>query len=71
MGIVTPRYRAHYLAMPSLSPIESEFTSTEEAEAYDAWFHAKVESVLANLSPDISHQEAVSRIDAVLDRFEA
>ena len=28
--------------MGELSPIESEFATTEDAEAYDAWFRAKV-----------------------------
>ena len=30
--------------MTKLTPIESEFATTEEAEAYDAWFRAEVEA---------------------------
>ncbi|HEY1224080.1 MAG TPA: hypothetical protein VGE54_02530 [Brevundimonas sp.] len=52
--------------MPALSPIESEFASTEEAEAYDAWFRSKVQKSLADPRPPIPHDEAVARIDAVL-----
>jgi hypothetical protein len=33
--------------MPTvLSPIESEFATTEEAEAYERWFRAKVQESL-------------------------
>ena len=40
------------ITMPALSPIESEFASTEEAEAYDVWFRAKVQEAL----DEIMHQ---------------
>lgn len=52
--------------MPALSPIESEFASTEEAEAYDVWFRARVQKSLADPRPPIPHDEAVARIDAAL-----
>lgn len=55
--------------MAKLDPIVSEFATTEEAEAYDVWFRAKVERSLADTRPPIPHDEAVARIDAVLDRF--
>ncbi len=54
--------------MPALDPIESEFASTEEAEAYDAWFRAKVERSLANPGPGIPHDEAMARVKAVIDK---
>ena len=50
--------------MPALSPIESEFASTEEAEAYDAWFRAKVQEALADTRPDVAHDEVVARVKA-------
>lgn len=50
--------------MPALSPIESEFASTEEAEAYDAWFRARVEEALADERPDVPHDEVVARVKA-------
>jgi hypothetical protein len=53
--------------MPALDPIESEFASTEEAEAYDAWFRAKVERSLANPGPGIPHDEVMARMKAIID----
>ena len=50
--------------MPALSPIESEFASTEEAEAHDAWFRAKVQEALADTRPDIPHDEVVAQVKA-------
>ncbi|MFN3669769.1 MAG: hypothetical protein ACK4VY_10705 [Brevundimonas sp.] len=54
--------------MPALDPIESEFASTEEAEAYDAWFRAKVERSLADTRPPIPHAEAMAHVKAIIDR---
>lgn len=54
--------------MPALSPIESEFASTEEAEAYDIWFRAKVERSLADTRPPIPHDEAMAHVKAIIDR---
>ena len=54
--------------MPALSPIESEFASTEEAEAYDVWFRAKVERSLADTRPPIPHDEAMAYVKAIIDR---
>ena len=52
--------------MAKLDPIASEFATPEEAEAYDAWFRAKVEASLADTRPAIPHDEAVARLDAIL-----
>ena len=54
--------------MPALSPIESEFASTEEAEAYDAWFRAKVREALDDPTPPIPHDEVVRRVKATIER---
>lgn len=54
--------------MPALDPIVSEFASTEEAEAYDAWFRAKVQKSLANPGPGIPHEEVVRRINETIER---
>jgi hypothetical protein len=48
--------------MAKLSPIESEFETTEEAEAYDAWFRAKVQKALDDPRPSIPHDEAMAEI---------
>jgi hypothetical protein len=54
--------------MTKLSPIESEFATTEEAEAYDAWFRAKVEKALNSTKPLIPHDEAMARIRAIIQK---
>ncbi|MDO7843271.1 type II toxin-antitoxin system RelB family antitoxin [Sphingomonas immobilis] len=54
--------------MTKLTPIESEFASTEEAEAYDAWFRAKVEKSLASTKPRIPHDRAMAMAQAVIDK---
>jgi hypothetical protein len=54
--------------MTKLTPIESEFASTEEAEAYDAWFRAKVEKSLASTKPRIPHDQVMAMAQAVIDK---
>jgi hypothetical protein len=46
--------------MTKLSPIESEFATTEEAEAHDAWVRAKVEKALASTKPRIPHDQVMA-----------
>ncbi|MEP7351516.1 MAG: stability determinant [Sphingorhabdus sp.] len=46
--------------MNAQSPIVSEFETTEKAEAYEAWLRAKVTASLADDSPSVSHDEAMS-----------
>lgn len=55
--------------MAKFSPIESEFASTEEAEAYDAWFRAKVEKAMNSTKRRIPHDEAMARVRAVIDSY--
>ncbi|AJP71030.1 type II toxin-antitoxin system RelB family antitoxin [Sphingomonas hengshuiensis] len=57
--------------MAKLSPIESEFESTEAADAYDAWFRAKIEARMASKAPGIPHDEAMARVQVILDRRKA
>jgi hypothetical protein len=52
--------------MAALSPIESEFASTEEAEAYDVWFRAKVQEALANPGPGIPHDQVMAEMQAII-----
>jgi hypothetical protein len=54
--------------MAKLDPIVSEFDTTEQAEAYDAWFRRKVQKSLDDPRPPIPHDDAVARLDAVLAR---
>jgi hypothetical protein len=56
--------------MSTLSPIESEFATTEEAEAYDRWFRAKVRASLADKRPSLSHDTAMSEMDAIITEAE-
>ncbi|KQS04593.1 stability determinant [Sphingomonas sp. Leaf357] len=53
--------------MAKLSPIESEFASTEEAEAYDAWFRAKVQAALDSDEPGIPHEEVMAEMRQIID----
>lgn len=53
--------------MPALDPIVSEFASTEEEEAYDVWFRAKVQESLDEPGPGIPHDQVMAEIQAILD----
>lgn len=53
--------------MAILSPIESEFETTEEAEAYDRWFRAKIERALASTKPRIPHDEVMAKARKLLE----
>jgi hypothetical protein len=46
--------------MNAQSPIVSEFETTEKAEAYEAWLRAKVAASLADDSPSVAHDQAMS-----------
>jgi hypothetical protein len=54
------------IAMSSLSTIESEFATTEDAEAYDRWFRAKVQASLDDVRPVIPHDQVMADIDAII-----
>ncbi len=51
----------------TLSPIVSEFTTVEEAEAYEAWKRAKIEKALADTRPCVPHDQVMSGVQALLD----
>jgi len=50
----------------NLSPIESEFATVEEAEAYDRWFRAKVQASLDDIRPCIPHDQVMAEIDTII-----
>src|SRR5271166_6584759 len=56
--------------MGKLSPIESEFDSTEDAEAYDRWFRAKVEASMADARPGVPHATVMAELDDIIDQAE-
>jgi len=49
-----------------LDPIVSEFTTVEEAEAYDKWFRAKVERSMADTRPRIPHDEVMAEVEEII-----
>lgn len=52
--------------MNDLSPIVSEFDTTEQAEAHLRWLEAKVAASLADGRPVVAHADAMERMRAVL-----
>ena len=53
--------------MMTLSPLESEFASTEEAEAYGRWFRVKVEAALASTGAKIPHDKAMAQVRVLIE----
>ena len=51
----------------ALSPIESELATTEEAEAYERWFRAKVQESLDDNSPLIPHDQVMAETQELID----
>lgn len=54
--------------MADTNPIESEFASSEDAAAYDAWFRAKVERAMASKEPSIPHDIVMAEMQAIIER---
>jgi hypothetical protein len=54
--------------MANLTPIESEFATSEDAAAHDAWFRAKVERAIASTSPSIPHDQVMAKMQAIIER---
>lgn len=53
--------------MSVLSPIESEFATTEQAEAYDRWFRARVVAALRDEQPKIPHDEVMAEARQIIE----
>jgi hypothetical protein len=51
----------------ALSPIESEFQTTDEAAAYERWFRAKVQKSLDDPRPNIPHDQVMAEMRQLLD----
>jgi hypothetical protein len=49
-----------------LDPIVTEFDTTESANSYDRWFHAKVNESLDDPRPSIPHDEVSGKMRALL-----
>ena len=53
--------------MARLSPNEPESETSEEAEAYDAWFRAKVELALRSDKPTIAHADVMAGLRTLIE----
>ena len=54
----------------ALSPLVSEFETTEQA-SYTDWLRAKVAASLADPRPAIPHDEVMAEMDALIDQLAA
>ncbi|MDM7964761.1 MULTISPECIES: type II toxin-antitoxin system RelB family antitoxin [Blastomonas] len=52
--------------MVKYSPIESEFASSEEEAAYDAWLKATVEAALSSDEPLIPHEDVMRQMSEII-----
>jgi len=48
------------------SPIESEFATAEDAEAYDRWFRTRVQEAIDDPHPSIPHDEVMAKMRAII-----
>ena len=49
----------------------SEFASTKEAEAYDAWFRFRLERSLASTEPCVPHDHVVAELCGIIAKHKA
>jgi hypothetical protein len=54
-----------------LSPIESEFATTQEAESYDRWFRAQVQESIDDPSPSIPHDQVMAEMREIIAKKRA
>ena len=50
----------------TLDPRVSEFETQEQANSYDLWFRAKVQKSINNPAARIPHDEAMARLEQML-----
>jgi hypothetical protein len=53
--------------MTRLTPIESEFATSEDAEAHDRWVREKVETALASTAPPVPHDSVISEAKTIIE----
>ena len=51
----------------TLDPRISEFETQEQADSYDHWFRAKVQEAIDSKKPRLPHDEAMARVDRLLE----
>lgn len=56
--------------MGKLSPIVSEFDNAEDEQAYQRWFHTKVNASLGDQRPTTSHANIMNELDEIIERAE-
>lgn len=49
-----------------LTPIESEFSTVEEAAAHDRWFRAKVQASLDDQRPSTPHDQVMATMREII-----
>lgn len=52
-------------------PLVSPFESPEAEASYDRWFRAKVQEALNDPRPTVPHDEAMARVQAILEKRRA
>lgn len=50
-----------------LDPLVSEFETEEQAASHDRWFRAKVQESIDSKKPRLPHDEAMARVDRLLE----
>jgi hypothetical protein len=55
-------------AMNDYSPVVPDFMPPEDEAAYERWFVEKVREALDDPRPPVPHEEAMARVQAVIDR---
>ncbi|GED22725.1 hypothetical protein HHA01_17020 [Halomonas halmophila] len=50
-----------------LDPIVSEFETQEQADSYDHWFRERIQQSLDDPRPNVSHDDAMARVRAMIE----
>jgi hypothetical protein len=58
----------YVLPRADLTPIQSEFATSGDAAAHDAWFRAKVEQAMASTDTKIPHDQVMAEARRIIDR---
>lgn len=53
----------------ALSPLISEFDSTEQEANYTEWLRAKVAASINDLRPAVPHDEVMAEMDSLIDQI--
>jgi hypothetical protein len=51
----------------TFSPIESEFSSAEESQAYDQWFREQIANSLTDSGPNIAHDVVMAEVQSMIE----